>query len=143
MEDRNMALDMNKTARADSQRIFTPQVTIDCSEITVPSDGKVQVMDIPAGFYVDMVRTEVLTEEGSALDIDVGDSSDVDEFGDALDGNDDSVDNLDTNGGNNGAIYTSDDYIQVMFKDDDADTANQPSTCKVRVTALCYDLGAQ
>jgi hypothetical protein len=137
-----MALDLNHTARVDSQRVYTPQVEVDCSEITVPSDGKVKAMTIPAGFLVKEVRTQVLTAEGSALDIDVGDSSTVNQFGDALDGNDDSVDNLDTSGGSD-TPYTSEDYIQVMFKDNGADTANQPSTVKVRVTARFVDLGAQ
>lgn len=138
-----MALDLDKTARADSQRVYTPQVVVDCSEITVPSDGKVKVMTIPAGFYVDTVRTVVETAEGSSLDIDVGDDSNVDEFGDALDGNDDTVDNFDTSGGNSGAPYTSDDYLQVMFKADDTNNATQPSTVKLRITAICYDLGAR
>lgn len=137
-----MALDLNHTARADSRRVYTPQVVVDCSSITVPSDGKVKAMTIPAGFEAKEVRTEVVTAEGSALDIDVGDSSTVDQFGDALDGNDDTVDNLDTAGGSDNP-YTSEDYILISFKDNSADTANQASTVKVRITAVFYDLGAQ
>lgn len=136
-----MALDLQHTARVDSKRVYTPQVEVNCSKITVPSDGKVKAMTIPAGFNVQEVYTEVLTAEGSALDIDVGDSGTVNQFGDALDGNA-STTNLDTSGGSS-TPYTSDDYLQLMFKADGTDNATQPSTVKVRVTCVMFDLGAQ
>jgi len=135
-------LDLNNNARADSKRVYTPQVVVDCSEISVPSDGKVKVMDIPAGFEAKEVRTEVLTAEGSALDVDVGDADTVNTFGDGLDGNSTATDNLDTSGGSSNP-YASDNSLQVMFKDDGTDTANQASTVKLRITAVFYDLGVQ
>ncbi len=137
-----MALDLNKTARADSQRVYTPQVVVDCSKINVPSDGIVNVMDIPAGFDAQVVRTEVLTAEGSTLKVDVGDGGTIDTFGSDLDANSESTDNMDTSGGDS-SPYTSDNKLKVKFLGSTDGSATQPSTAVLRITAVFFDLGEQ
>lgn len=129
-----MVLDLSNTARAQDTAVFKAQQVVDCSKVTVPSDGKVKVMSVPPGWNVDTVYTEVITQEGSALDIDVGDSSTVNQFGDALDGNA-ATTNLDTSGGSS-TPYTSEDKIELFFKADGTDNATQPTTVAVRVTAI-------
>ena len=140
-----MTLDLDHNAKTwqGRERHYVAYQEVDCSDITVPSDGKVKVMTIPANSYVARVRTKVTTAEGSAADLDVGDSSTVNEFGDALDINSTSTDNFDTNGGNSGAIYTSADYIQFFFKDNGADTVYQASTCVIGLWVELIDFSAQ
>lgn len=140
-----MALDLSNTGKSwqGRKRHYVAYHEVDCSEITVPSDGTVKVFTIPDEFEVVKVRTKVVTAEGSALDIDVGDSNTVNDFGDALDGNDNTVDSFDTAGGNSAAPYTSADYIKLTFKENMTDNATQPSTCKVQVWAEMVDWGTQ
>lgn len=139
-----MALDMNKDARSwfGEGRHFVAYQEIDCSDITVPSDGKVKAITIPSGFIVDRVRYKVETAEGSAADLDIGDSSDDDQFADAVDINDDTVDVFDTTGGTD-SPYTSEDYIQLFFKDNAADTPYQADTCVIQLWVEMVDFNTQ
>jgi len=136
-----MALDLTegsggKPSENFGRKAYVISRVVDCSEVTVPVDGTVNVIDVPENCYLSMVRTNVLTAEGSALDIDVGDGSDADGFGDALDGNDTDVDSMDTD---SAGMYASGGTISVVFKDNGTDDANQPDTCKILVQALVYD----
>ncbi len=137
-----MTLSLNNTARVDTNRVYVAQQVIDCSEISVPSDGQVDVMDIPAGFDAQLVRTEVLTAEGSTLKVDVGDTGTIDTFGSDLDANSTSTDNVDTSGGSS-SPYTSDDNLRIKFLGSTDGSATQPSTAKLRITAVFFDIGPQ
>ena len=119
-----------------SGRSYIVSQEIDCAEIAVPSDGIVKAINVPADHLKAWVRTKVITEQGAALDIDVGDSGDTDAYGDALDGNDDTVDNVVAST----RVSASADYIRVMFKADGTDNAAQPDKCKIRVTACLIDM---
>ena len=136
-----MALDLTrggggKPSDEFGRKAYVISRVLDCSKVSVPVDGKVDMIDIPENAYLEVVRTKVLTAQGAALDIDVGDGSTVNEFGDALDGNDADVDSVDTA---SAGMYADGGTITVAFKDDGTDDANQPDTCKIMVQALVFD----
>lgn len=139
-----MALDLSHDARSwfATGRHYVAYQEVDCSSITVPSDGKVKAITVPSGFIVDRVRYKVETAEGSAADLDIGDSSNVDQFADAADINDATVDTVDTTGGSD-SPYTSEDYVQLFFKDNGADTAYQASTAVIQVWVEMVDFNTQ
>lgn len=135
-----MALDLTVggTQRVDEalgRKAFVISNEVDCAKDAVPADGIVQLINIPADYMVIGVRTQVLTPEGAALDIDVGDGSTVNKYGDALDGNA-ATDNLYSTVGMNASASV----LQVMFKADGTDNAAQPSNVKVRVTAALIEM---
>ena len=108
---------------------------IDCSVVNLTASDVIQALDIPEGTFVSHVAIDVMTAEGAAGVVDVGD-------GDDPDGWDEDVD-INATGKTvgdgayaGGKWYAADDTIDII-PDIDLDTA------KIRVLAIVADAAAK
>ena len=114
------------------------QIEVDADALTVPSDGTVQLMKVPAGTMITFVHVEIDTKEGEACYVDIGDGDDVNRFVDDLDANS-SAGDTETSRENDGSgtgvfLYESADTIDLLFESDGGETAMQADTAVVTVT---------
>ena len=127
-----------------SGRIFTHFKELDFATTGRTAADVLQLFDIPARSFVQMVVWEVVTAEGGTFTFDIGDGSDVDGYIDGANGNSVAKGNMSlalteaapntVTGYSNGKFYSAADTLDLLIND-------TVDAAKIRVWVVVLDFG--